>query len=62
MNIAGRNVCDRCARAGLSDCAISFLLKAFDEGSATVKKVSEESDFAGLRGTPVLTRLLARQM
>jgi tetratricopeptide (TPR) repeat protein len=50
-----------CARAGLNDCAINYLIKAFNEGSATVKKVTEEADFARLQGTPALTRLLARQ-
>jgi len=50
-----------CARAGLFDCAIQNLLRAFNQGAATVKKVNEESDFASLRGTPALERLLARQ-
>jgi tetratricopeptide (TPR) repeat protein len=50
-----------CARAGLDDCAINYLIKAFNEGSATVKKVNEEADFSRLQGTPALTRLLARQ-
>jgi tetratricopeptide (TPR) repeat protein len=50
-----------CARAGLNDCAIQYLIKAFNEGAATLKKVNEESDFAGLRGTPELTRLLSRE-
>jgi tetratricopeptide (TPR) repeat protein len=50
-----------CARSGLSDCAIRFLIKAFNQGAATVKKVTEEPDFAGLQGTPALTRLLARE-
>jgi len=47
-----------CARSGLSDCAIKFLITAFNEGAATVKKVAEEPDFASLQGTPALTRLL----
>lgn len=50
-----------CARAGLNDCAISFLLRAFNEGAATVKKVVEEADFAGMMRTPAMTRLLANQ-
>jgi tetratricopeptide (TPR) repeat protein len=50
-----------CARAGLTDCALTFLNKAFNEGAATVKKVNTEDDFENLRGTPALTRLLARQ-
>jgi tetratricopeptide (TPR) repeat protein len=50
-----------CARLGLNDCAISYLIKAFNEGAATVEKVAEEEDFSSLRGTPALTRLLSRQ-
>jgi tetratricopeptide (TPR) repeat protein len=50
-----------CARSGLNDCAISFLIQAFNEGGATVKKVMEEPDFASLQGSPALTRLLANE-
>jgi tetratricopeptide (TPR) repeat protein len=50
-----------CARSGLNDCAISFLIEAFNEGGATVKKVIEEPDFASLQGSPALTRLLANE-
>ena len=50
-----------CARAGLTDCAIAYLQRAFDEGSASVKKVEADKDFANLRDTPALARLLAQE-
>ncbi len=50
-----------CARAGLSDCAIAQLRKAFDEGSVTKKQVDNDKDFIALRGTPEFERLLAGQ-
>jgi tetratricopeptide (TPR) repeat protein len=50
-----------CARAGLNDCAIAQLRKAFDEGSATTKQVADDKDFEALRGTPEYERLLAEQ-
>lgn len=50
-----------CARAGLADCALTYLEQALDEGSATPKRVAEDADFASLRGTPALDKLLARQ-
>jgi tetratricopeptide (TPR) repeat protein len=50
-----------CARAGLSDCAIAQLRKAFDEGSVTKKQVDNDKDFVVLRGTPEFDRLLAEQ-
>jgi tetratricopeptide (TPR) repeat protein len=50
-----------CARAGLNDCAIAQLRKAFDEGSATTKQVADGKDFEALRGTPEYERLLAEQ-
>jgi tetratricopeptide (TPR) repeat protein len=50
-----------CAEAGLTDCALTYLERAFDEGSATVQSVASEADFASLRGTPELARLIAEQ-
>jgi tetratricopeptide (TPR) repeat protein len=50
-----------CARAGLTDCALLYLQRAFNEGSATVKRVSTDADFASLRGTPALARLLSQE-
>jgi tetratricopeptide (TPR) repeat protein len=50
-----------CAQAGLIDCALTNLQRAFNEGSATVKKVVSDAEFANLRGTPALTRLLAQE-
>ena len=50
-----------CARAGLIDCAIDHLRRAFDQGFATRRKVAKEDDFAGLRQMPQFTRLLAEQ-
>jgi tetratricopeptide (TPR) repeat protein len=50
-----------CARAGLSDCAITHLRMAFDEGSATMEQVANDNDFEVLRETPAFERLLAEQ-
>jgi tetratricopeptide (TPR) repeat protein len=50
-----------CARAGLSDCAISQLRKSFDEGFATKKEVANCQDFEAMRQTPEFVRLLAEQ-
>jgi tetratricopeptide (TPR) repeat protein len=50
-----------CAREGLTDCALAYLERAFNEGSATAKKVADDADFASLRDTPAMARLLARQ-
>ena len=50
-----------CAVAGETNCAIAYLQKAFNEGSATVDRVSADEGFASLRGTPAFARLLAEQ-
>jgi tetratricopeptide (TPR) repeat protein len=50
-----------CAQAGMTDCAISYLRQAFNEGSVTVKQVNTDADFASLRGTPALAQLIAEQ-
>ena len=50
-----------CARAGLTDCAIAHLRQAFNEGSATLKKVADENDFESMRGKPEFQSLLAEQ-
>ena len=50
-----------CARAGFTDCALSHLRKAFNEGFATVKTVANEVDFDSLRGKPEFESLLAEQ-
>jgi len=50
-----------CARVGLIDCAITHLRQAFNEGSATLKKVADENDFETLRGKPEFQRLLDEQ-
>jgi tetratricopeptide (TPR) repeat protein len=48
-----------CARARLTDCAISHLRDAFNEGSATVKRVANDYDFESLQGIPEFDHLLA---
>lgn len=48
-----------CAAAGMNECAIAYLRKAFGEGAATLKKVAEDASFESLRGTPALEQLLA---
>ena len=50
-----------CARAGLKDCALAQLRKAFNEGFATAKQVATDEDFEALRQTPEFARLLAEQ-
>jgi len=50
-----------CARAGLAECAIANLRDAFNQGSATVKKVANENDFESLRGQSEFEGLLAEQ-
>jgi tetratricopeptide (TPR) repeat protein len=50
-----------CAQAGLIDCAVTHLQRAFNEGAATVKKVSTDTNFANLRTTPAMVRLLAQE-
>lgn len=50
-----------CARAGLNDCAVTQLRKAFDEGFVTTKEVADDKDFDALRGTQEFDRLIAEQ-
>ena len=49
-----------CSRAGLYECAITFLRKAMNEGF-TVEQVSQEQDFAPLRSTVAYINLIARE-
>jgi len=50
-----------CARAGQIDCALDYLRRAFNEGSATEQKVASESGFSALRQTPAYQRLVEEQ-
>ena len=50
-----------CAEAGMTDCAIDYLERALNEGSATLKQVTTDADFANLRGTAGLARLIGNQ-
>jgi len=50
-----------CARAGLNDCAVAQLRRAFDEGSATSKQVANEKDFEAVRQTHDYERLVAEE-
>jgi tetratricopeptide (TPR) repeat protein len=50
-----------CAQAGMADCAAAYLQQALNEGSATVKQVNEDADFAKLRSTPAIAQLIAEQ-
>ncbi len=61
LGVASYMKAESCARAGLTDCALTYLQRAFNEGSATVKKVNADADFAELLGTPALARILARE-
>jgi len=50
-----------CARAGLNDCAVAQLRRAFDEGSATWKQVASDKDFETVRQSRDYERLVAEQ-
>ena len=51
-----------CARGEADpDCALTYLERALNEGSASAKSVADDADFASLRDTPELARLLALQ-
>jgi tetratricopeptide (TPR) repeat protein len=50
-----------CARAGMPDKAIEYLRAALNEGYTTPKKITEDSEFASLRGIPAFEQLLTAQ-
>ena len=50
-----------CARAGMNERAIDYLLMALNEGFTNPKKIIEDGEFASLRGIPAFERLLAAQ-
>jgi tetratricopeptide (TPR) repeat protein len=50
-----------CAQAGLVDCAVAYLRKALDEGSATSKRIASDTRFQAVFNTPKVQRLLAEQ-
>ena len=50
-----------CASARLTDCALTHLRAAFNEGSATLQRVANEDDFDALRENPEFQSLLAEQ-
>ncbi len=50
-----------CVRAGMNDCAIDHLRRALNEGFTNVKKIGEDTEFAGLRNLPEFNQLLAAQ-
>ena len=50
-----------CVRAGMNDCAISYLRLALNEGFTNPKKIVADSEFAVLRGVPAFEQLLAAQ-
>lgn len=50
-----------CVRAGMSDCAISYLRMAFNEGFTNPKKIEADADFAVLRDVPAFQQLIAEQ-
>jgi tetratricopeptide (TPR) repeat protein len=49
-----------CAKAGLKSCAIAYLSKAMNEGSATPKRVAADAQFDAMRNDPALQQLLFR--
>jgi Tfp pilus assembly protein PilF len=50
-----------CARAGLNDCAASFLRKALSEGSTTVKEIEHDRAFENIRDSLEFHLLLAQE-
>lgn len=50
-----------CVRMGETACAMEYLRMAISEGYTTIKKVSEDADFASLRGTPEFKQLAAEE-
>jgi tetratricopeptide (TPR) repeat protein len=48
-----------CARSGYSECALSYLRAALDEGFITRKKVAAAPEFASLKEDPGFQRLMA---
>jgi tetratricopeptide (TPR) repeat protein len=50
-----------CVRAGMNDCAISYLRMALNEGFTNPKKIEADSEFAVLHGVPAFEQLLASQ-
>lgn len=50
-----------CVRMGQTDCALQYLRMALSEGYTTIKKVSEDADFASLRDNPAFKQLVAEQ-
>lgn len=50
-----------CVRMGQVDCALQYLRMALNEGYTTIKKVSQDADFASLRDNPAYKQLVAEQ-
>ena len=50
-----------CAQAGLRDCALTYLRKAINEGSATARRIESDRSFTSLRDDPSMQQLLADQ-
>jgi tetratricopeptide (TPR) repeat protein len=48
-----------CARSGYTDCALSYLRAALDEGFTSRKKVATTAEFASLRENPAFKQLMA---
>ncbi len=50
-----------CVRMGQTACALEYLRMAINEGYTTIKKVTEDADFASLRDNPAFKELAAEQ-
>lgn len=50
-----------CVRMGQTECALQYLRMAVSEGYTTIKKVSEDADFASLRDNPAYKQWVAEQ-
>lgn len=50
-----------CVRMGQTACALQYLRLAINEGYTTIKKVSEDADFASLRDNPAFKQFIAEQ-
>lgn len=50
-----------CVRMGQTACALEYLRMAINEGYTTIKKVSQDADFASLRDNPEFKQFAAEQ-
>lgn len=50
-----------CAETGATECAVAYLRKALQEGSATRSRIASDKEFAAVLKDPALQQLLSEQ-